>query len=517
MCYTHRRILRRCAAACLSLLVAAALIAGVSVPASAVEAEIKASVNGFTYVWSPAGGSTTPYPATPVKPTNWYSGGTGIQWQLPLENGSMDVPQIRLTPVANRYYYGSIRPTNFVTTLPSSSGTLSVYLSFTMWLQNFDLNATTLNQSFYGSPWYDVVVTNVDGLRQNLGKAVLETFTYNGSPALRMSSRYEVDPLTPVSALRFETYGGSDAANGWGFYNTLKAPSTSVLQWYTTVPSFRVLVSETSADADALEGIADQLAQQNQMINAYYGDVMAVLNQIYTRTGELKTAQEVANSYLLQIFNKLTELDNVTDQVHALLSTYLHYLEELAGTSEDILVQLTAFHTDFLSKLDLLIATVGQESDDIQAKMDAIYEQLIAYLDAQFKGAVPDGVDQVTGDLNSAMNQQEQQEVHWQETMASGFESLDLGGFTLGTTVLNGSMWVSSWMTQIFNAAGDFKMVFMLPMYLGIVMLLVGMISRSAGRGSSKRSSGGSAPRYKGGPGTSNSSRGYHPPSGGTY
>lgn len=62
------------------------------------------------------------------------------------------------------------------------------------------------------------------------------------------------------------------------------------------------------------------------------------------------------------MLNKITSLDGNVSTLVALATQYLHYLESIATTSEDILAELQSFHADFITKLDLLTSTIVTES-----------------------------------------------------------------------------------------------------------------------------------------------------------
>ena len=272
------------------------------------------------------------------------------------------------------------------------------------------------------------------------------------------------------------------------------------------VTSCRIISTASSADTEYLAGIADEIAAGNEQANAFYGDIMAILNEIYSKESEIEVTVDQIAGYILQALNELTSIGDNVASMYSLMSTYLHYLEAIAQDTESIDSTLTQFHTDFMTMFQTLISTVTSESDDIQAKMEEIYNMLIAYLNQQFGEAVPDGMDQDITDTSDVIDQTDQIESEWQDDMTSGWGDLDLQNYTLPTSLLAGVVWVSSWFTNIFNAYGaDWSQILLVPALFGIVMLAIGMISRHSGGG---RGGGGRGGGSGGSDSTSNTSDG---------
>lgn len=248
------------------------------------------------------------------------------------------------------------------------------------------------------------------------------------------------------------------------------------------VTSARILTTETSADTEALESIADSMTQQNEMLQAFYGDIIAILNQIYTRLGDLKTAADLMNSNLQSIITALGGLNTTASNIYSLLGTYLHYLESIAQTAEDIKTELASFHADFLTYVQLLISTVSSESDDIQAKMEEIYNLLIQYLNTAFGGAVTDEVTEGIEGADNQLDAIEGIESNYTGSLSDKWQSIGISDFTIAPGLLSGVAWVSSWWTNLFEATGDFKVILTLGLFFGVCGLLIGMISRSSRR-----------------------------------
>lgn len=75
--------------------------------------------------------------------------------------------------------------------------------------------------------------------------------------------------------------------------------------------------------------------------------------------------------------------------------------------------------------------------------------------------------------------------------MTENFNKLDISNFTFPTGLVSGFSLITGIFQDIWNAMGEYKIMYVFPLTLGIVLLLIGRISRFAGRGSSRKSDGG--------------------------
>lgn len=92
------------------------------------------------------------------------------------------------------------------------------------------------------------------------------------------------------------------------------------------VTSFRVVSSGVSADLDALEDMASEIANQSQILSQFYGDIVAVCNQIYQRLGDLQAAQEEANSLFSNVISILNTTNGKLEAINMAMSTYFELL-----------------------------------------------------------------------------------------------------------------------------------------------------------------------------------------------
>lgn len=146
------------------------------------------------------------------------------------------------------------------------------------------------------------------------------------------------------------------------------------------ITNARIVGVTSSAELDALESMADAIAEQNDILQAMYGDIVAICNSIYQKTGEMVEAQKLANQYFAAMVPILNDIKSLNSSIYSILST-----------------QFAA-----------LIAAVETASTDIQAAISAQTAAIIAYLESlQNVTEVPPAIkdqttqgDQIQNDLN---------------------------------------------------------------------------------------------------------------------
>lgn len=211
--------------------------------------------------------------------------------------------------------------------LVSFSGFIGVYLSFFYFSSSTGARQNKVPLAsdfiFYG---YDL------GGTRNDGSVTLKKFNPQFS-YVSMS-----DGVSLVG--RINGSSGNPLKEGINFSNGSWNPSWSARN-FTFVPvsgqfpandsgiyitSFRVVSSGSSADLDALEDMASQIANQSQILSQFYGDIVAVCNQIYQRLGDLEAAQEEANSLFSNVISLLNSTNGKLDAINMAMSTYFELL-----------------------------------------------------------------------------------------------------------------------------------------------------------------------------------------------
>lgn len=115
------------------------------------------------------------------------------------------------------------------------------------------------------------------------------------------------------------------------------------------------------------------------------------------------------------------------------------------------------------------------------------FELIFTSCDAVINGLTDDGVlNGLNNNAQDAMNQQDAIESQWTGSMTENFNNLSLSDFTFPVAAVNGFSLISGIFNDLWNAMGDFRIVYVFPLTLGVVLLLIGRLSRT----SVKRSSG---------------------------
>ena len=90
--------------------------------------------------------------------------------------------------------------------------------------------------------------------------------------------------------------------------------------------SARYVRTSSSAELDALESMASEIANQSQILSQFYADIVAVCNQIYARLGDLTAAQEEANALFSNVIELLKTTNGKIEAINMAMSTYFELL-----------------------------------------------------------------------------------------------------------------------------------------------------------------------------------------------
>ena len=216
------------------------------------------------------------------------------------------------------------------------------------------------------------------------------------------------------------------------------------------VTNARIVGTTSSAELDALEDMASAIAEQNDILQAMYGDLVAICNSIYQRTGDLLQAQQLTNEYFSQVIPLLNSLKNTTADIYALLQ----------------------------AQFNLLISTIETASTDIQGAISAQTAALIAYLDSVFQAGVNPDTAQRTEDIETGLGSLNDGESTYTSAATERYEALtaNFSGFEGDT--LSGVALVSNLFKQVWDAFGDYNIVYIFPLTFGLSLVFLGRLSR---------------------------------------
>lgn len=97
-------------------------------------------------------------------------------------------------------------------------------------------------------------------------------------------------------------------------------------------------------------------------------------------------------------------------------------------------------------------------------------------------------IDGFNDEAQNNINEHEALESQWTGSMTSNFNALNLDDFTIPDGLVSGFALISGIFNDLWNGMGEFKIVYVFPLTLGVVLLLIGRISKfSGGHGSAKR------------------------------
>lgn len=103
------------------------------------------------------------------------------------------------------------------------------------------------------------------------------------------------------------------------------------------VTSYRLVYTSSSSELDQLEDIANSIAAQSEILSAFYGDIVAICNEIYQRLGDMQQTQEEANALLSSLISLLNTTNSKISSLNQAMSTYFELvLKSLANESLSI-------------------------------------------------------------------------------------------------------------------------------------------------------------------------------------
>ena len=97
-------------------------------------------------------------------------------------------------------------------------------------------------------------------------------------------------------------------------------------------------------------------------------------------------------------------------------------------------------------------------------------------------------IDGYIDDSQESINQHEAVESQWTGSMSSNFDALDMDSFAFPSGLLSGFSLITGIFQDLWNGMGDYKILYVFPLFLGIALLLIGRISKFSGGQSSSRS-----------------------------
>lgn len=171
----------------------------------------------------------------------------------------------------------------------------------------------------------------------------------------------------------------------------------------------------------------------------------------------LNTDDDKILSYLDQILMHCANMDTDLDTVIELLRAVTQYLNDLALTTDDIAQNVHGIY-------DLLKNSLASESAVVSQNAHQVGDSIMMQTDG---------------------------ENYWKDKNTENFNSLDIGNFSFDNGLMNALKAVGIWFSNLWESLGPVTIIFIFPLTLGIALVVVGRVARSAGKGS-KTGKGGS-------------------------
>lgn len=162
-------------------------------------------------------------------------------------------------------------------------------------------------------------------------------------------------------------------------------------------------------------------------------------------------------SYLDQIIQHLANMDVDLDTVIQLLRSCVDYLNKISTNTDNIANDVAGIY-------DLLKNALADESAAVSKESEEVADQIMM---------------QTNG------------EKYWKDKNTENFNALDIGNFTFDNGLMSALRAVGKWFSNLWDALGPVTIIFTFPLVLGISLVVVGRVSRSAGKGSKSGKGGG--------------------------
>lgn len=296
--------LKRCCAFVAALVLCFAL----SVPALAAESVLSGNAT-VTFGYRQSSGSSWQ-----TKTQN----GSGSPWSI--SSGGSNIPGSPYN--VHDYNALALKSLTLSDSLVPSGGISSLYLSFyyyatsTASSQNHAPSASDFSLRFR-----DTSTTSYLSSPVTVSLFAPATDVVSASDGVTVKARYTNSLSSPIDSVILYN-GSSDSSTPSFFFQSVGGSGFYAIM----VTSFRVVSTASNAELDALEDIASNIAAQNQILSQFYGDIVAVCNQIYQRLGDLQAAQEEANALFANVIKLLNTTNGKLEAINMAMSTYFELL-----------------------------------------------------------------------------------------------------------------------------------------------------------------------------------------------
>lgn len=162
-------------------------------------------------------------------------------------------------------------------------------------------------------------------------------------------------------------------------------------------------------------------------------------------------------SYLDQIVQYLANMDADLDTVIQILRSCVDYLNKISVNSDNIAKDVAGIY-------DLLKNALAEESAAVSQDSKKVGDQIMMQTDG---------------------------ETYWKDKNTENFNALDIGNFSFDNGLMTALRAVGKWFSNLWDALGLVTIIFTFPLVLGISLVVIGRVARSAGKGSKSAKGGG--------------------------
>lgn len=258
-----------------------------------------------------------------------YRSGSGPSWSSPegsfsVSSGGSFNADIVGNPSAYNVVSAGWRSLTFEPSLVPADSQLGIYLSCFYYSSGAGSQSKVPSKSDF-SVRYTNSSTGVGSSSSVSSVSLFEpsSSANSKSDGVSIVARLNNTVASPVSNVSL--YNGSFSSSyydpAWFFALTETGDGV-----HLNVTSFRVVSTSSSAELDALESMAAEIANQSQILSQFYGDIVAVCNQIYQRLGDLQAAQEEANALFANVIKLLNSTNGKLEAINMAMSTYFELL-----------------------------------------------------------------------------------------------------------------------------------------------------------------------------------------------
>lgn len=173
------------------------------------------------------------------------------------------------------------------------------------------------------------------------------------------------------------------------------------------------------------------------------------------------------------ILAEVQQINATTGDMNTKLSSCLNALNA-------ILAQCKALNADTDTIITILNA-VKSELVTLNGKVDNIYTLLKDSLKTESAA-----VDKKSQEVGEQIMQRVDSEQYWSDKNTENFNALDMGNWKFGDGVVGALPTVGNLFKSLWDSIGDATLIFIFPLMLGISLVIVGRVSRTAGKGAKK-------------------------------